>query len=311
MALVVIDAGLSTTIQDLGRPGYREWGVPPAGVFDRRSAGLANALVGNDLSPAVLEFTIKGGRYQARAPLPLALAGAPMPARIIRPAGPDGVLTIPQSFTLLPDECLELGTARTGVRTYLAVRGGWHLPHVLESASTETPLVAAVVLEARPGQIARRRPAGSWWNQDDGQPIRIIDGPDSRCVSEQSPQFWRERAFHVSPNSNRMGLRLVGTAIDAHVPAERLSIPVCPGAIQLAGDQLIVLGIACGTMGGYPVIASVISADIDRLAQLGPAQPVLFERVTLEEARELDRQSRSILTRTLITIAAAANDDID
>jgi allophanate hydrolase subunit 2 len=64
-------------------------------------------------------------------------------------------------------------------------------------------------------------------------------------------------------------------------------------------------------MGGYPVIASVISADIDRLAQLGPAQPVLFERVTLEEARELDRQSRSILTRTLITIAAAANDDID
>ncbi len=83
MGLLVIDAGLRTTVQDLGRPGYRQWGVPPGGTFDRRSAGLANALVGNPPDCAVLELTLWGGVYQADCPLAIALAGAPIQARVI------------------------------------------------------------------------------------------------------------------------------------------------------------------------------------------------------------------------------------
>jgi allophanate hydrolase subunit 2 len=107
-----------------------------------------------------------------------------------------------------------------------------------------------------------------------------------------------------------MGLRLEGHSISATIVAERLSTPVCPGAIQLAGGQLIILGIACGTMGGYPLIAHAISADLDRLAQLRPGDQIGFERVTIDQARDRDRESRRRLARDLAGILLAAIDKI-
>src|SRR5262245_16951730 len=99
MGLIVIDPGLNTTVQDAGRPGYREWGVPAGGAFDRGSADLANALVGNPPTCAVLELTLIGGVYQADGPLALALAGAPMEARVVGPSGGGPVLATPLSWT--------------------------------------------------------------------------------------------------------------------------------------------------------------------------------------------------------------------
>src|SRR5579885_3406785 len=122
--LLVVHAGLSTTIQDAGRTGYREWGVPPGGAFDRGSAGLANALVGNDPDRAVLELTLVGGTYEARSDLALALAGAPMEAKVVAPDHSERILRIPSSGTLRSGERLILGRATEGARTYLAVRGG-------------------------------------------------------------------------------------------------------------------------------------------------------------------------------------------
>ena len=100
MALIVIDAGLSTTVQDEGRPGYREWGVPSGGAFDRGSAELANALLGNPPGCAVLEFTFFGGTYQADCSMALALAGAPMEATILGPKSAERFLQLPSSFSL-------------------------------------------------------------------------------------------------------------------------------------------------------------------------------------------------------------------
>lgn len=303
MSLTIIDPGLSTTVQDGGRTGFREWGVPPGGAFDRGAAGLANALAGNPPDLAALELTLIGGTYRADASLALAMAGAPMEARIVAPDGSERDLQVPQSFSIDPGHRLILGRTREGARTYLAVRGGWKTPPRLGSRSSEERLRAGDVLPAEPGRIPARRPAVPSWSPPAAGPFRILDGPDAVPASP-----WDDRPFRVGSRSNRMGLRLEGDPIALDSPPERLSAPVAPGAVQLAGGQLIVLGVAGGTMGGYPHIAHVISADLDRLGQLRPGDIIRFRRVTLHEARDADREMRLVRRTLLYRIATAAQD---
>lgn len=303
MGLIVLDPGLSTTVQDGGRTGYREWGVPVGGAFDRGAAGLANALVGNPPDVAALEFTLIGGSYQADRPLSLAMAGAPMEARVLRPDGSERDLDLPLSWTLHAGDRLILGRATDGARTYLAVRGGWQTPLRLGSRSSEDRLRAGGGLPADPGMIPTRRPAGLSWMSPAAEPFRILDGP------EAIPSIsWEDRMFRVGSRSDRMGLRLAGEPIAVDSPPGRLSAPVAPGAVQVAGGQLIVLGVAGGTMGGYPHIAHLISADLDRLGQLRPGDLIRFRRVTLEEARGADREMRLARRARWGRIAMAAQD---
>lgn len=308
--LLVIDAGLSTTVQDLGRPGQREYGVPPGGAFDRGSAALANALAGNDPGCAVLEFTLVGGRYEARSDLALAVAGAPIEAKVVGPDGTGRTLEPPLSFTLHRGERLVLGRTLGGARTYLAVAGGWQTPVSLGSRSSEERLRPGELLPAAASSIPTRHPRDSNWADPTAEPLRTLDGPDAAGIlpgSGPSPS-WLEQTHRVGAQSDRMGLRLEGDppAIDA--PPGRLSVPVAPGAIQAAGGGLIVLGVACGTMGGYPHVAHVISADLDRLGQLRPGDLVRFARVGLNEARRLDRAMGESRKATLDRIRMAARD---
>ena len=131
--------------------------------------------------------------------------------------------------------------------------------------------------------------------------LRIVAGPDCRSNPNLNDAFWAGRRFRVGTRHDRAGLRLEGEPISVTSDPERLSAPVSPGAIQVAGGQLIVLGVACGTMGGYPHIAHVISADLDRLGQLKGGDVIEFERVTIEQARFLQRESiadrRSVIQR--------------
>jgi biotin-dependent carboxylase-like uncharacterized protein len=305
MGLIVIDPGLSTTVQDLGRPGYREWGVTPGGAFDRGAAGLANALVGNDGDCAVLELTLVGGTYQADEPLALAIAGAPMEARVLGPDGSQRPLEMPLSWSMRPGERLILGRAIEGARTYLAVRGGWQTRVRLGSRSSEERLRAGDVLPAPPGSIPTRRPL---WSPPAVEPLRVVDGPDAPPVdpaSDRSPS-WADRPFRVGSRSDRMGLRLEGEPVAIAAPPGRLSTPVAAGAVQVAGGQLIVLGVAAGTMGGYPHVAHVISTDLDRLGQLRPGDAIRFRTTTLAEARRADddmRQARRALFNRIVTAA--------
>jgi 5-oxoprolinase (ATP-hydrolysing) subunit C len=302
--LIVIDPGLSTTVQDAGRPGYREWGVPAGGAFDRGAAGLANALVGNADDDAVLELTLIGGVYRADGPLAMAMAGAPTEARVVAPDGSERDLDIPLSFSLRAGERLVLGRAIEGARTYLAVRGGWRTRPRLGSRSSEERLRAGEALPAEPGSIATRRPAGPSWTSPTAEPFRILDGP------EADPSIsWGDHRFRVGSRSDRMGLRLEGDPIAIDAPADRLSAPVAPGAVQVAGGQLIVLGITGGTMGGYPHVAQVISADLDRLGQLRPGDAIRFRPISLAEARDADRAMRLARRAMFSRIATAAQDD--
>ncbi len=304
MALIVTEPGFFTTVQDQGRPGYREWGVPRGGAFDRGSAELANTLLGNPLGCAVLEFTLYGGFYRADCSMPLALAGAPMEAKILRPNSTDRFVQLPASFSLQERERLLMGRNLTGARTYLAVKGGWQTVLTLGSRSTEQRLRSGEVLPAEPGTIPTRRLGGPPWRSPADEPFRIIAGPDVRFHAELDAGFWSGRRFRVGSQSSRMGLRLEGDPVTVISPPGRLSTPVAPGAIQVAGGQLIVLGVACGTMGGYPHVAHLASIDLDRLGQLKPGDEITFCRVTVDEARTVDRAVRQARWAELCRLAA-------
>jgi 5-oxoprolinase (ATP-hydrolysing) subunit C len=303
MAVIVIDAGLSTTVQDAGRPGYREWGVPVGGAFDRGSAELANALLGNPPGCAVLEFTLAGGTYQADCSMPLALAGAPMEARILGLNATERLVRLPSSFSLREGERLSLGRNLGGARTYLAVKGGWQTKLQLGSRSSEQRLRSGDIMPAGPGTIAGRRLGEPPWKSPADEPFRIIAGPDARSHGELDEAFWPVRRFRVGSQSDRVGLRLDGDPLRVVSAPSRLSTPVAPGAVQVAGGQLIILGVACGTMGGYSHVAHVVSADLDRLGQVKSGDMLTFCLVPLEEARALDRALRQARRAVLGRIA--------
>ena len=308
MGLLVVSPGLAATVQDLGRVGYREWGVPVGGAFDHGSAALANALLGNPLDCAVVELTLIGGAFEALAPLALALAGAPMEAAIQGRDDRRRAWTLPSSFPLAEGERLILGGTPIGARTYLAVKGGWRTPLVLGSRSSEARLKPGDILPAKSGSTPVRRLADGLapapqLNAD--RPIRLIDGPDA---PDEPDWDWEARSFRVGPKSDRMGLRLEGEAIALPSQPERASMPVAPGAVQVAGGQLILLGVACGTMGGYPHVAHVVSADLDRVGQARPGDVLRFRRIGLDEARGLDRERRALRAGRLRCLTAMATD---
>jgi biotin-dependent carboxylase-like uncharacterized protein len=292
MGLLVIDPGLSTTVQDLGRPGYRQWGVPPGGSFDRASAALANALVGNALDCAVLELTLRGGVYEADCPLALALAGATIEARVVRSGSREQRLELPLSFSLGEKERLILGRTLDGARVYLAVGAGWQTCPILGSRSSEKRITSGTNLPAQSGTTPSRHISQTAWRSPTAEPFRVIAGPDRLASLSLERQIGSGREFRVSSHADRVGVRLQGEPVSVASPPERLSTPVAAGAIQVAAGQLIILGVACGTMGGYPHIAHVISADLDRLGQIQPGDTIHFQPVSLSDSRQLDGESR-------------------
>jgi len=293
MGLIVINPGLSTTVQDAGRPGFAACGVSVGGAFDRRAAGLANALVGNASGCAVLEMTLLGGTYKADGRLALAVAGAPIEAGIVHTDGTEHALRIPSSFTLGDGDRLIMGQTLAGARTYLAVKGGWQTSPILGSRSSEQTVRAGQVLPAAPAAIPSRHLSEPEWQSASAAPFRIVAGPDARSNPSLDDAFWARHRFQVGQRHDRKGLRLESDPVTVADDPERLSTPVAPGAVQVAGNQLIVLGVACGTMGGYPHIAHLISADLDRLGQLKAGDVIQFQRVTIEAARAVYREYRA------------------
>ena len=228
MGLIVENAGCFTTVQDTGRPGYAAWGVSAGGAFDRASSAMANALLGNPPDCAVLEMTLVGGTYQADGPLAVALAGAPMDARIVQTGHTEHPLRLPSSFSLRPGDKLLLGHTTPGARTYLAVKGGWQTRPVLGSRSSEQPVRAGTRLSAAGASVLSRHLAEPPWQAPVEQPFRILPGPDARSNPALDSSFWSQQHFRVGSRHDRKGLRLHGAAIGVASDPERLSTPVAP-----------------------------------------------------------------------------------
>ncbi len=309
-AIEVLDAGLQTTVQDLGRRGYEHLGVPQSGAADPIALAVANLLVGNTVGAAALECTLLGARLRARRAVTVALAGADFGA-VAQPGNrPLATLRV---HRLNPGDTIEFtgtGSPAVGCRTYVSFGGGIDVERVLGSRSTSLVgafggfegralqpgdvldlLVAAepVGVDGRPGGAT---PTVSWPETlrlpADVDPLRVLPGtaaagPDGAARLKA----FVATAWFVTPEFDRRGLRLESKQpVRSRPGAERPSQGVAPGAIQLApSGQPLVLMPDAGTTGGYPVIAVVASADLCLLGQLSAGSPVRFELIDLEAAQ--------------------------
>jgi 5-oxoprolinase (ATP-hydrolysing) subunit C len=297
MTLHVLDPGLYTLLVDFGRPRSRSLGVPVGGAADRFALALGNALVGNAPDAAALEINLAGPALRAGCELACVVYGAPFALATERRR-----LAAGTTFTLQPGDQLRIGTTRQGVRAYLCVRGGFQAPVILGSRSGLEPLRAGAELPCLPGRMAARfvRPTPGWNREP--RTLRVLDGPHAEWFHTDA--FYPQE-FRVTPECDRMGLRLHGGPLS--LPARDLaSEPVCPGSVQVTRDgQCIVLGVDGQTIGGYPKIAQVIGADLDKLGQLRPGERVRFARVTLAEAEALYRQKQAELYGWLVRLRTA------
>ena len=281
----VLTPGALTTIQDLGRPGWAHIGVPRSGAADRPALRLANRLVGNEDGAPALETTLTGPRLRFDGAAELALAGAPVEAHI-----GDRELPMNEAVAVAAGDELRLGPARSGLRTYVAFRGGIDVPLVLGSAATDVltglgpaPLARGDVLE-----LAHQAWGGRTIRSPTPEPppipelpdsvlLRVIVGPRSEWFSDSSIERLVTEEFVVDQASNRIGIRLLGPRLERLASGELPSEGLVPGAIQVpAGGQPIMLLVDHPTTGGYPVIAVAHSENLALAAQLRPGQRLRF-----------------------------------
>jgi antagonist of KipI len=279
MSLRVLESGLQTLVVDFGRPSSRSLGVPVGGAADRWSLTLGNALVGNSPGAAALEICLAGPTLQAGRELGCVVFGAPF--EMFRG---DERLPVGRTFMLRRGDVLRIAGTTVGMRTYLCVRGGMLEPEVLGSRSAFEPVRRGQELTCEPSEIAGRAiEVESEQPGDEPVTLRTLPGPQADWFN---PSEFFGSLFTVNPASNRMGLRLKGEPLQRK-PGELVSEPVAPGAVQVVNDgQCIVLGVDGQTIGGYPKVAHVIAADLDRLGQLRPGQEVRFEQVSVDEAEK-------------------------
>ena len=297
--LEVLQPGIGTTVQDRGRPGHRHHGLPLSGWLDAPLARAANALLGNDLNAAVLELRGVGTALRVkRGPVRVALAGR-IGAQRMREDGARTPLPAWQTATLHEGETLQLGSADSGC-AYLAVAGGIALAPAFGSRASywRAGLSGVLGRAFQPGDVLPCGEAGSgdpreWrcrspWEPDTG-PIRVMAGPQDDHFTPEALASFFAQDWQATPAQDRMGLRLEGEAL-AHTSADAADIVsdgVTPGVIQVpANGQPIVLLADGQTVGGYPKIATVITADLPRLAHLRPGTRVRFAAVTAEQAHE-------------------------
>jgi len=317
MSLQVLEPGLSTLIVDFGRPHSRGLGLPVGGAADRAALALGNALVGNPPDAAALEISLAGPALQAECDLACVVYGAPFALRCAGRA-----LKVGTTFTLHAGEVLRIGGAAQGMRCYLCVAGGIDASIVMGSRSSLRPVLASERLTCSPATIPGRFvqidwqwDRANWWRnppENSNKILFVIEGPQADWFDRGglygNKDDWGAPEFTVTPASNRMGLRLQGEPLS--MPAcELVSEAVCPGTVQATRDgQLIILGVDGQTIGGYPKIAQVISADLDLLGQLRPGERVHFLPVSLEEAQRLYRAKMAELEQWLLRLRLTAAD---
>lgn len=302
--VTVVEPGLMTSVQDLGRPGYRACGVTSGGACDPIAAALANHLVGNPPNAALLELTLTGPTLHFPQRTRVALTGGTFPGIAGR-----------RPVTVAAGSTLAIGHASRGCRGYLAIAGGIDLPEVLGSRSTDLsagfgglagrPLLAGDVLPI--GESLLPAPDTNWGISRDLFPLpesparlRLIV-PDGATLPVTG---FLGTPYQVTSRSNRMGLRLAGPPLVIPEKADGISRAVVPGTVQLPPDgQPILLLADCQTIGGYPVIGHVASADLHLAAQLRPGDMVTFEHTTRADAVASWQKLQSMLTSTAERIA--------
>lgn len=319
-SLTVVASGPQSLLQDLGRPGLGDLGVPTSGAADTAGARQANRLVGNSPDDAVIETVLGGLAITAGGELTVALTGAVADAGITRAGAAPRSAPMCSPFALHDGETLRLDPPEAGLRTYVAVRGGIDVPPVLGSRSTDVlsglgppPLTTGTVLPI--GTVGHGRTVGApeasslpavlrAGSTGSGAPepvgLRITDGPRQDWFTDASRQRLTDQTWTVTAESNRIGVRLAlgaaagttqdrqGTPLERSTTDELPSEGVVAGSLQVPPSGLPVVFLADHPVtGGYPVIGVVVPEDLSIAAQLAPGTPVRFRAVDPDTLRPL------------------------
>ncbi|MGQ9896103.1 MAG: biotin-dependent carboxyltransferase family protein [Acidobacteriota bacterium] len=296
MGIQVLEAGLYTTVQDAGRIGQRRWGISRGGALDRLAASLLNLLLGNPPEAAVLEMHFPGPRLYFEQATVLAIGGADF-----APALDGQPLANWKRYAAQPGQELVFRQLRRGRWAYLAVAGGLHTPRWLGSASMN-PFAGLEGVLGRPLRVGDRLPLALHLSPlttgirlapgvqpayvtDETRPIRALPGAEFHALDAASQAALFREDLTIGAASNRMATWLEGNCLRLAQPVELVSSAVACGSIQLPPDgRPVVLLADAQTIGGYPRVAHIITADLPDFVQRRPGQPVRFQMTTILEA---------------------------
>ena len=323
MAVKVIKPGLSTTVQDQGRPGYYHIGIPMSGGMDLMSLTAANLLVGNDANAAVLEAVFMGPELEFTADATVAVTGADLPPKVDGQEKPGWT-----SFKVAKGQVLSFGFLKKGARAYIAISGGIDVPVVLGSRSTYTlgalggfqgrKLAAGDVLPVGKGAGARegrsvspalRRAPGATAE------LRMLPGLYWHRLTKAAGKGFFEDTWKVAPEADRIGYRFKAGRPLEFVPREAPFgagsdpsniVDACYpyGSIQVpGGTEPIVLHRDAVSGGGYFMVGTVVSADMDLVGQLQPHTPTRFVEVTMKQALQARAERKAMLDAIAAALA--------
>ena len=304
--LDIQEPGLQTTVQDKGRYGYQRYGVPVSGAMDLFALRAANILVGNDDGEAALEITALGPKLRFAAPTWISLAGADLSPTL------DGApLPMWETVEAAEGSVLAFGGPRDGMRAYLAVAGGIDVPVVMGSRSTylKGPFGGLEGRALQSGDVlstlstgersfikrglARGTPRPTYGHS---HVLRVVMGPQESAFTPEAMSTFLGSNYTLSMDSDRMGYRLDGPAVEHAAGADIVSDGTSLGAVQVPGDGTPIILLADrGVTGGYAKIATVISVDTDKLGQAMPGDTLSFKSISVEEAHDIYKAQEDAL----------------
>jgi len=308
-AFEVVEPGVLTTIQDLGRYGFSQFGVPPSGALDAFSLRVGNLLVGNKEEEACLEITLMGLKIKALKEVVIAITGGDL-----SPTLNEDPLDMWRTHLLVEGDVLFFRKVRTGCRAYLALSGGVVAPKIMGSLSTylsgnfgglegrkfrRGDILYALDLPSSLDKLGIRFPRDWIPSLEKEVTLRVIPGPQDHHFTEKGFQTFRSSSYQVTPQCDRMGVRLEGPKIERRSDVEEsiISEGLISGAIQVPGDGKPLLILTELVTGGYTKIATIISVDLPKVAQLKPGDQVRFTPISVEEAHDLLKRQEDQLRK--------------
>jgi biotin-dependent carboxylase-like uncharacterized protein len=310
-ALKIIASGPHTTVQAGKRTGFQDIGIPASGALDAMSLQLANALVGNPPDAAALEMLLQGPMCEVLAgSVRIALAGCAASIEVRSPHA--RVIEAGRSVRLHRGDIFRIGPLIDSACAYLAVEGGIDVPMVLGSASTYTRGAIGGIEGRRlqkndtvPLKLAgvdgrEERALAEPLDLALDHPVRVVLGPQADYFTKTGIETFLSSTFTVSPQADRMGFRLDGPAIEHAKGYNIVSDGVVSGSIQVPGTgRPIILMVDNQTAGGYPKIATVISADVPLVGRRRPGRAIRFAAVEVGEAERLRREQEARMENTI------------
>lgn len=297
MGIKFANGGFLTTIQDAGRTGFQESGVPVTGVMDTRSFKLANILVGNDETEAVLEVTLMGPMFEFTADNIIAVTGGNLGPKV---NGKD--IPMYQAVLVKQGDSMSFMGIKSGSRAYVAFAGGLDIPLIMGSRSTHLKSklggfdgrklgagdeIGFLAPRTELPNFLKRKLEGEAFS-DSSLTLRVVMGPQDDCFTDKGIATFLENEYTLTNEADRMGLRFEGELIEHKSGGDIITDGISFGAVQVPSHgQPIVMMADHQTTGGYTKIASVISVDLPKAAQMKPGTRVRFEKISVEEAQEL------------------------